>query len=278
MQKQAIDYLMLGHFTRDLLPDGSITPGGTALYAALAAERLGCKVGVVSAPADLPDDWPEDIQLAFRPELSPPTFENLYTPEGRLQILHTDSGEIGLDDVPHVWRDAAIVHLGPIAAETPEALVKAFPNALLGITPQGWMRVWGDLPGPISYRVWQPPVELLRRIDALVLSIEDVHGDEELVRGYARECPLVALTRGAQGATLFVRGEAHPVAAYPANESDPTGAGDVFAAALLVRLHETRDPFMAAKFAACVAAASVEGRGASTIPRRSSVEERMCWD
>ena len=275
MQKQAVDYLMLGHFTRDLLPDGSITPGGTALYAALAAERLGQAVGVVSAPADLPEDWPNDIQISFRPELSPPTFENRYTPQGRLQILHTDSGQISLDDIPQSWRNASIVHLGPVAAETPEALVKAFPNALLGLTPQGWMRVWGDLPGPISYRVWQPSAELLGRIDALVLSIEDVHGDEELVRGYAQACSLVVLTRGAQGATLFVKGVAHPIAAFPVNEIDPTGAGDVFAAALLVRLNETRDAFAAAQFAACVAAASVEGRGASAIPRRRFVEERM---
>lgn len=278
MPKEAIDYLMLGHFTRDLLPDHSITPGGTALYASLAAERLGSKVGVVSAPAELPDDWPGDIQIAFRPELSPPTFENRYTPEGRFQILHTDSGEISFEDIPESWRNAPIVHLGPIAAETPESLIKAFPNALLGVTPQGWMRVWGELPGPISYRVWQPSAEALSSIDVLILSIEDVHGDEALVRDYARHCPLVALTRGALGSTLFVRGEPHAIAAYPASESDPTGAGDVFAAALLVRLHETDDPLEAARFAACVAAASVEGRGASAIPYRKSVEERLCCD
>ncbi len=48
------DYLMLGHFTRDVLPDGTTTPGGTSLYAALTAHHLGRDVGVVSAPAGLP--------------------------------------------------------------------------------------------------------------------------------------------------------------------------------------------------------------------------------
>lgn len=53
------DYLMLGHFTRDLLPDGTITPGGTAFYAARTVDRLSRQVAVVSAPADLPADWPD---------------------------------------------------------------------------------------------------------------------------------------------------------------------------------------------------------------------------
>ncbi len=60
--------------------------------------------------------------------------------------------------------------------------------------------------------------------------------------------------------------------AFPATERDPTGAGDVFAAALLVRLHETGDPLDAARFAARVAAASIEGRGVSMVPTRVEVE------
>ena len=45
------DYLLLGHFTRDVLPDRTTIPGGTSLYAALTAHRLGRHVGVVSALA-----------------------------------------------------------------------------------------------------------------------------------------------------------------------------------------------------------------------------------
>ena len=270
------DYLLLGHFTRDVLPDGALAPGGTSLYAALTAHRLGQRVAVVSAPAELPADWPPAIAVAFHPSPAPPTFENQYTPQGRRQILHAASEPITLDDIPVAWRAAPIVHLGPVLGETPEHFVHHFPHALLGVTPQGWMRAWDSaLPGPIRYRLWRPADDLLARIDALVLSIEDVKGDEELVAGYARHCALVALTRGAQGATLFVRGQPHHIEAFPAIERDPTGAGDVFAAALLVRLRETGDPFEAARFAACVAAGSVEGQGASRIPTRAEVEQRL---
>jgi sugar/nucleoside kinase (ribokinase family) len=270
------DYLLLGHITRDVLPDGSLVPGGTSLYAARTVHRLGKRVALVSAPAELPPEWPNDITIAHHPSPTPPTFENRYTPTGREQLLHAAASPISLASVPEAWRSAPIVHLGPVLAETPEELVYAFPHALVGVTPQGWMRVWDPaLPSLIRYRPWQPPAALLNRIDALILSIEDVRGDEDLVKGYAQHCRLVALTRGAQGATLFVNGQPHAIPAFPAEERDPTGAGDVFAAALLVCLLETDDPLNAARFAACVAAASVEGRGTSAIPARTEIERRL---
>jgi len=270
------DYLLLGHFTRDVLPDGSTAPGGTAIYASVAASRLGQRVGVVSAPAELPPDLPPTVDVVFHHSPAPPTFENQYTPQGRRQILHSESVPIKLEDIPPDWRAAPIVHLGPVLSETPQQLVGAFPGALLGVTPQGWMRAWGPtLPGPVAYRPWMPDAALLQRIDALVLSIEDVQGDEALATSYARHCRLVALTRSVRGATLFVAGQPFQIDPFPAVERDPTGAGDVFAAALLVRLHESGDPLAAARFAACVAAASVEGRGTSAIPTRDDAERRM---
>lgn len=144
----APDYLLLGHFTRDVLPDGTTRPGGTSLYAALTAHRLGRRVAVVSAPAELPPGWPDAITIAFHASPSPPTFENRYTPQGRQQTLHATSTPIALTDIPAAWRAAPIVHLGPVLGETPEALITAFPGALIGVTPQGWMRTWEPvLPG-----------------------------------------------------------------------------------------------------------------------------------
>ncbi len=269
-------YLLLGHFTRDVLPDGSFTPGGTSLYSALAAHKLGLDVGIVSAPVDLPADWPADIALATTNTSAIPTFENRYTPSGRRQILHSDAPPLRIDDVPDSWRDAPVVHLGPILGETPESLAFAFPDAIMGVTPQGWMREWGPtLPGPIRYRSWQPSPELLGRIDALILSVEDVHGDEDLVRSYARHCRLVALTRGASGSTLYINGVPHAIPTIPIIERDPTGAGDVFAAAFLAGLYHGREPREAAVFASYTAALRVSGEGRAAIPDRATVEQRM---
>jgi hypothetical protein len=270
------DYLLLGHLTRDLLPDGGGAPGGTALYAALTAHRLGARAALVSARAELPPDWPASIGLAWCDAPTPPVFENRYTPAGRTQLLHAAAAPLTLESIPPAWRGAPVVHLGPVLGEVAEQFVAAFPGALLGVTPQGWMRSWpAALPGPVSYRAWRPAPALLSRIGLLVLSIEDVHGDEALVRSYARHCPVVALTRGAAGATVFAAGQPHHIPAFAVAERDPTGAGDVFAAAMLLRLRETGDPQAAARFAACAAALSITGQGAGSIPTRQAVEAAL---
>ena len=47
---------------------------------------------------------------------------------------------------------------------------------------------------------------------------------------------------------------------------DPTGAGDVYAAAFFVRLRETRDPYEAGRFATQLAAVSVTRPGLAGAP------------
>lgn len=275
-----IDYLVIGHLTCDLLPDGSSAAGGTALYAAVTAARLGLRAGILSAarPADLPA-LPDRISLALSPSPSTSRFENRYGPTGRSQWLHAVGAPISLADLPTSWHAAPIVHLGPVLHECALDLVAAFPNALVGVTPQGWMRDWAALtPAPVRRIPWRPDPRLLRQIDALVLSIEDLDGDEALALDYARHCSLLALTRGAAGAILFVAGKPHIIAPFPAVERDPTGAGDVFAAALLVGLRELGDPREAAAFAAAVAACAVEGPGISAIPTRATALARMQSD
>ncbi|MFN5061168.1 MAG: PfkB family carbohydrate kinase [Chloroflexota bacterium] len=270
------NYLILGHITSDLLPDGSYIPGGTSLYAARTAQRLGHHPAIVSAQATLPHDWPSEVPVASVTHSFAPIFENRYTPNGRVQLLHGDAQPLTINDVPPQWRGAPIVHLGPILAETPLSIVDSFPNALIGMTPQGMMRRWQHtFPSQIEYLPFNPPASFLQRVNILVMSIEDVKGDHTVAESYAQHCQIVALTHGANGADLFLDGKLHHIPAYPAIERDPTGAGDVFAAALFVRYYETRDPIDAAYFAAVVAAASVEGLGISAIPDRTTIEQRL---
>jgi sugar/nucleoside kinase (ribokinase family) len=263
-------FLAIGHVTRDLLPNGGTSSGGTALYAGLTAQRLGAHTAILTAAAQLPADLPAGLEVARSSTGHTSTFENRYTPEGRQQWLHEAAPPIDLGALPASWRACPLVHLGPVLRECSPEMLDAFPSARVLATPQGWMRDWdAQLPSPIRYQVWQPDPGFLRRLSALVLSIEDVRGDEGIVRGYIQHCPLVALTRGRLGATLFIDGEPHEIAPRPSNEVDPTGAGDVFAAAFLLRLHETNDPIAAATFAAQIAGASVEGQGTSAIPQRT---------
>lgn len=87
--------------------------------------------------------------------------------------------------------------------------------------------------------------------------------------------PFVALTRGWEGLTLFTPTSVHQVPSLPRQELDPTGAGDVFAAAFLVGYHEAHDPLEAAAFGACAASCVVEGVGASTLGDREEILRRL---
>lgn len=274
---ESVRYLAIGHVTRDCLPEGSYAPGGTALYAAATVARLGVRAAVLTAtnPAHVPATLP-GVTTAGTASAVTTTFENRYDSAGRRQWLHALAPPIRLEHLPAAWRGAPVVHLAPVAGEVDLAWAAAFPHALVGVTPQGWLRAWdAPLPAPVRPAPWRPAPALLRHVDLLVLSIEDVGGNEALVRHYARLCPLVAVTRGAAGATLYVAGEPRCVPPFPALEHDPTGAGDVFAAALLLRLWETGDALAAATYASAAAACAVEGPGLAALPDRLTVERRL---
>jgi sugar/nucleoside kinase (ribokinase family) len=65
----------------------------------------------------------------------------------------------------------------------------------------------------------------------------------------------------------LVRGEgARQFPAPPQPEVDPTGAGDVFAAAFFINLYETNDPWASARFANQVAALSITRAGLAGVP------------
>jgi sugar/nucleoside kinase (ribokinase family) len=112
-------------------------------------------------------------------------------------------------------------------------------------------------------------------VHVLFLSVHDVGGDVSKAREMLEHVPIVALTRGWEGMDLMTRAAVHAVPTLPRPEVDPTGAGDIFAAAFLVRYRETGDPLAAAAFASCAASCVVEGLGATTLGDRAEVEKRL---
>ncbi len=262
---QPIDYLVIGHLTQDMTPQGPRT-GGTAAYAALTAQALGLRVGVVTSwAADLSANPLRSLPIASFPSEQTTTFENIVTPNGRVQYVHTVAPALDFYMVPEPWRSASIVHLGPVAQEVEPSLVRSFASALIGVTPQGWLRAW-DKSGRIHTTEWPEAAFVLERAGAAVISFEDIDGDESRIEELVASCRILALTEGQEGARLYWNGDVRRFRPPEVELVDDTGAGDIFAAAFFVRLYTTRDPWEAARFATQISAFSVTREGLNGIP------------
>ncbi len=285
----SLQFLTLGHVTHDLHPDGSFSLGGTVTFAALTAYRLGLAAGIVTcASADLMQEISHllpDVALAIRPTAETTTFINQYIQGFRTQYLQARADTLETTEVPLSWRDAPIVLMGPVAQEIPSELVALFrrrPSAIIAATPQGWLRRW-DADGRVWPTPWEAAEQILPLLDVLILSHDDLlpfaNGNREeadaMLYEWSMHVPLLVATDGRHGATLFRHGVVQHFPAYAAREVDPTGAGDVFAAAFLVALYRHGNAEQAVNFANCVASFSIEQEGVQGIPTMDVVEGRL---
>jgi len=271
---EPVDYLVIGHVAHDLTPNGPRL-GGTVAYSALTARALGYQVGIVTASGpETPLETFNHIPFVSMESPQSTTYENIYTEHGRVQYLRAQATRIDLNSVPEAWKRASIIHLGPIASEMDSVLPKDFSPSLFGLTPQGWMRQW-DSEGRVSPTQWKNSEPALAQAGAVVLSREDVGGDDELLEHMAGQTRVLAVTEGAAGCVLYWHGDRRRFRAPAMNEVDATGAGDIFAAAFFIRLFSTRDPWEAARFATLIASHSVTRIGLDGIPTAQEIEESM---
>jgi sugar/nucleoside kinase (ribokinase family) len=282
------EFLAVGHVTRDLRSDGTFSPGGTVTFAALTASRLGLTSAIISRAdpsliALLPTFLPA-ISLHVLPSLHTTTFANHYKDGFRTQHLHARAEPLQRTDVPANWLDAPIVLLGPLAQEILPEFVALFPRrpgAIIAATPQGWLRRW-DTDGRVWPTPWQTADQLLPLLDVLILSHDDLlpfadgnrDAADAILTQWSTRIPLLVATDGRYGATLFRQGHTQRFPSYPAQEVDPTGAGDVFAAAFLTHLYKHHNPERAVDFANLIASFSVEQPDIQGIPTLDVVKER----
>jgi sugar/nucleoside kinase (ribokinase family) len=274
LNQRAPEFIVVGHICQDLLPDGSRGLGGSVSYATVTALRMGYQVGVVTSAApdmDLSPALP-GAEIVCMDAAQTTVFENIYHNGQRTQILHQRAKPLTCDDIPTSWRSAPMAYLGSIDQEIEENVFHCFEDdVLLGVMPQGFFRAW-DHEGRVQFVEWRPSRAVLERINLLVISELDVPDPHGLAREWGQWINLVVVTQAERGATVYEGGESCHYPARPAEQVDPTGAGDVFAAGFLIRFAETRDACEAAAFANAVASFSIEGPGISGIPPRSEVE------
>ncbi len=270
-----IDYLAIGHITVDLTADGPRL-GGSAAYAALTAQALGLRAGILTA-------WAEELPLGPLADLPivnlgaevSSTFQNTYTEAGRSQRYHGEAQSLDFHHIPEAWRNPRILHLAPVAGEVSARILSYAQEALRVVTPQGWLRLW-DADGYVHPSDWEEDTYVLSRADAAVLSLDDVGGDPARIERLAAVCPALVATDGAAGAMLYAAGDQTHIPAPSIDELiDPTGAGDVFAAAFFVRLQQTGNALESARFASILAAGSVRRTGLAGVPTQDEIYETM---
>lgn len=267
--------LAVGHVTFDRRDTGFVL-GGSVSYGSLTARKLGWEAAVLTAAGP---DFDPDRDLpgipAFVHRSSATTrFANLYEAGGtRRQVLSSRADDIELVPLPEAWRAPDALLLSPVAGEIAGSLAPAFEASCVGAIGQGWLRAF-DVEGNVSARDWPDPARALAGVHVLFVSQHDLPEGRD-PHDFLAWVPMVAVTRGWRGVCLLSRDGALDLPGFPRPEVDPTGAGDVFAAAFLVGYHERADPQEAAVFACCAASCAVEGVGASSLGDRAEVERRL---
>lgn len=280
-----VDILLIGNVTRDLVDEHDFEHyrlGGTVTFAAVVADRLGRRPTVITRAAPETDlsAMPASAQIHLLPSTTTTTFANIYTPHGRVQYCYTPAPPISAADIPTEIRAPDIVLLGPIADEITDDVPAIFAaSTVVAAVPQGWMRRW-DERGRVHSKQWASARAILPHLDALILSLEDIDYEWERLAPAFDHVPLIVVTEYRDGSTVFERqadGSIHEtkIPPRPAQEVDPTGAGDIFTTAFLIHLEETSDPMQAARFGNVAASMSVEHVGTTGIPTREAILSYM---
>ena len=273
MAVSPIHYLAIGHVAKDLTARGPRL-GGTVSFASLTARALDYAPGVVTACGpELDLGRLDGVALAVTGSTTTTTYENIYGPEGRQQFIRAQAAPLTAASIPSGWMDAPVIHLAPLAHEIEPAMLDALGGGFVGVTPQGWLRQW-DVAGRVRAAVdeWAGADQVLGRANAVVLSLDDIAGDWAVAERWAKRAQVLVVTQGAEGYTVFVRGQgARQFLAPHEVEVDPTGAGDIFAAAFFVNFYETGEAWASARFANQVAALSVTRVGLDGVPTAEEV-------
>lgn len=288
--------LLVGHLTHDRYADG-VQPGGCAFYSAEVYRRLGADVRVATVVGE---DFQHPAVLAKTPTTAThqgatTTFTNLY-PQGsaRIQLVGAVAPPVEPTSVPEPFRTAEVVHLAPVFGEIDiVAWKRAVRPARLAISVQGWVRQAGPELAPIALaalvgeetarwasgrrvlpRPWDIDVESLRGIDIAFLSDEDLASQGDLLDRLREAIPLVVLTHGVRGCSMFTPGRVTRIGVFSTEEVDATGAGDIFAAGMLWALATGASERAAARFGAAAASLSVEAVGSAALERLEQAADR----
>jgi sugar/nucleoside kinase (ribokinase family) len=272
LTQKPLDYLVIGHLTADLTEDGTQL-GGTVAFSGMTGQALGLETGIITSCADdLDTELLNNIQLFKITSKQTTTFKNISDGVHRDQYLYHIADPITKDMLPAFRLPPAIIHLGPVANEVDPAILDAFPDSLKCLTPQGWFRRRNQ-DNKVELHPWQNWEKILSKVEAAVISIDDVQKDEEIISKMAAATPVFVVTENYLGARVYWNNDARFINAPEVKYLDDTGAGDIFAAAFFYRYYMTREPWEAGRFAVLLASWSVTRSRLESIPKSDEIKK-----
>jgi 1D-myo-inositol 3-kinase len=207
-----------------------------------------------------------------------PVFENLDVDGHRRQRWLSRSDEIPVRALPSAWLGAHGWLLVPVAGEVGEQWAGiGASDARIAVGPQGMLREFADDGSVRRVDLWPSPI--LRAAGLVCASLDDLSPGTELGRidALAPKAAIV-LTAGDGGGVALRGGGLTRYRAVAANRVvDPTGAGDVFLAALMAAWLVTGEPATsrALRFAAAAGSCAVEAVGLGGVPKAGQVAARL---
>ncbi len=271
-------------FGERLALTGPFASGAPAIFTSQVA-RLGAPAAIVACVgrddfgrmniARLEADGADISAIAVDPELPTGTAFVRYRPNGArdfvFNIRHSASGRVSLDPAARaVLGRAAHLHVMGSSLISP-AVVDAVRDAVTTVRAQGGSvsfdpnlrREIIDTPGMREALAW-----MLRQSDLFLPSGEELTLLTEArdERGAVAEIlsvgpRAIVVKHGAAGAAYHDRETTWRIAAFPAREVDPTGAGDCFGAAFVAGRLLGRNAAESLRLAAAAGAHAVEHRG-----------------
>lgn len=239
------DFLLIGHITRDIDPNGEFIPGGPVTYAGIKLAMDGNNVHIVTKAAD--NDPLLDIisgygitveNMADPQDTHTTTYENIYNEkQERTQFILDVAEPFHTHETDHL-KELALgkrTLVLPVANEIPHTFFKPLASSaeMLIAAPQGSLRNWDE-----EGRVFHEPfdddyIEALRHCHVVTVSDEDMTGftQEDHSRILHNTADTVILTNGRDGARMFQNNHAIDVPPFRLTDYEeilgyPTGNGD----------------------------------------------------